>query len=246
MRRSRIAVLTAATAVLASGAFAASASALFHDVRVSEVHEDAGGGVTGDYAELQMFSAGQNALATHYIRFLDADGMALAEYPLPNVPNGESQRTVLVGNTGVPGADFTNAGVNVAASGGVCWNETNGGLGGIDCVIWGAFTGSTTPPSSPAGSPAAPAGLGAGQSLQRSLAPGCPTLLEAADDTNNSLTDFAIGPPSPRGNSVAPTEKPCTPAAKKKKCKKKKKKKKSGGSLYAAKKKKCKKKKKKK
>jgi hypothetical protein len=242
MGRRRIASLTAALALLASGIFAANAGASFHLVKVSEVHEDAAGGLLGDYAELQMYAAGQNLLATHWIRFLNVNGDALAEYELPNVPSGENQRTVLIGNTGVAGADFANAGVNVEASGGVCWNTTNGGLGGIDCVVWGAFNGAT-PPSSPAGSPAAPAGLGAGQSLQRKLTPGCATLLEAGDDTNNSAADFVVGAPTPRNNSVAPTEKACTGAAKAKKCKKQKKGK--GKSGAAAAKKKCKKKKKK-
>jgi hypothetical protein len=74
--------------------------------------------------------------------------------------------------------------------------------------------------------------------LRRSISAGCPTALEASDDTNNSAADFAVTSPNPRPNSVAPTETTCgttTPptgyptqpsgtgaATKKKKCKKKK------------------------
>jgi Ca2+-binding RTX toxin-like protein len=205
MSRRRIATLTAAATLALTGAYSSNASADHHLIKVSEVHN--GAAITGDYAELQMYADGQNLLGGHYIRFLDEAGAALAEYPLPNVAFGETQRTVLVGNTGVAGADFTNAGVNVKATGGaVCWNTLNLGMGGIDCATWGNFAGV---PSSAAGNPA-PA-LGADQSLQRTLAPGCATLLEEGDDSNNSAVDFALGTPTPRNNATAPTERPCVP-----------------------------------
>ena len=82
---------------------------------------------------------------------------------------------------------------------------------------------------------AAPApALTSGMALRRSISAGCPTALEASDDTNNSAADFAVTTPNPRKNSVAPTETACAPTvptappaqpnspgtAKKKKCKK--------------------------
>src|SRR5262249_37902142 len=60
-----------------------------------------------------------------------------------------------------------------------------------------------------AGTPA-PA-LTTGTALRRSIASGCPTLLEAGDDTNDSATDFAVTTPNPRPNSVTPTETSCSP-----------------------------------
>jgi hypothetical protein len=77
----------------------------------------------------------------------------------------------------------------------------------------------------------------------RSIARGCATQLDAADDTNNSAGDFSIAPPIQRSNATAPTEAPCTPTTTTttKKCKKKKHKR---HSAQSAKKKKCKKKKK--
>ena len=69
---------------------------------------------------------------------------------------------------------------------------------------WGTFSGSLTPPVAPN----APA-LAAGQSLSRSIAPGCATLLESADDTDSSAADFALGVPTPRPSSVTPTETAC-------------------------------------
>ena len=80
----------------------------------------------------------------------------------------------------------------------------------IDCVSWGAFTGAALLPSPP-GNPA-PA-IPDGSSLTRTIAPGCATLLEAGDDTNNSVTDFTLGAPSPRANAAAPTETECGAAA---------------------------------
>lgn len=46
-------------------------------------------------------------------------------------------------------------------------------------------------------------------SLTRSKAPGCPNLLEAGDDTNDSATDFSLAAPSGRLNSEPVTELPC-------------------------------------
>ncbi|MGZ5342597.1 MAG: hypothetical protein ACXWW8_07035, partial [Solirubrobacterales bacterium] len=111
----------------------------------------------------------------------------------------------------------------------------------IDCVTWGAFTGTgiVTTAGTPAGA------LNAGQSLTRSITANCATLLEIADDANNSAADFALTTPTPRNSGVTPTEFGCLPAATTatalatKKCKKKKR------SAVVAKKKGCKKKKKK-
>ena len=76
--------------------------------------------------------------------------------------------------------------------------------------------------------------------LTRRIDRGCPTLLESpADDVGPSSTDFTLTAPSPRNNSMAPTERACGTAAARKKCKKHKKK---PPSAYSAKKKKCKKK----
>jgi hypothetical protein len=242
MGRRRIASLTAALALLASGIFAANAGAAFHLIKVSEIHSEAG--IANDYYEFQMYADGQNFLTGHHVRIFDGAGMAIGDYPIPtNVANGQSQRTFTVGNTAL--SDFNYGGASVIPAGGaVCWNETGtlGAFGGLDCVSWGNYTPGAEALSSPAGAnaPAIPDG----QSLQRKLTPGCATLLEAGDDTNNSAADFVVGAPTPRNNSVAPTEKACTGAAKAKKCKKKKKGK--GKSGAAAAKKKCKKKKKKK
>jgi hypothetical protein len=185
---------------------ASSADAAYHLMKVREVHS---GGGTGDYVELQMYAGGQNFVSGHVIQTYDNGGNVLSTFTFPaNVANGDNQRTILVADGGTIGAtpDFVDASLNVAAGGGsVCFIDTLPS-NGIDCISYGV----TAPPSanpSPVGTPA-PA-LGAGQSLERSIARGCPTLLEPADDTNNSVSDLALASPSPRNNATAPTETAC-------------------------------------
>jgi Ca2+-binding RTX toxin-like protein len=209
----RIATLAALTLTATMG-LASSAKADHHLIMVREVHR--GATAAGDYVMLQMFADGENvALNTHYIDILDTGGMANAEYPLPTGMIGQNQRTILIGNTGVAGADFSDPGVVVPAQGAVCYDEngTYNGTNGIDCVAWGNFTGSTHPLSSPALPVALSGGnLGTNQSLVRTISRGCATQLDAADDTNNSAADFALGAPIGRNNATTPTEKPCTGA----------------------------------
>ncbi len=245
MTRSRIVALTAGVALIVSGLMAAGAGANYHLVKIREVHK--GATMAGDYVMLQMYAAGQNIFATHNVRFLDGTGSVVADYDLTNVPNGESQRTYLLGNS-VSGADQNEAGVYIGADGAVCYNELNGGglaSNGIDCVSWGNFTPTGEPLSSPA-QPNALTGLGGNQSLVRTITRGCATALDSADDTDNSAADFSVGAAIGRSNAGVPTEKLCTTTQKQNKCKKKKKKKGKGKAAAAKKKKKkkCKKKKK--
>lgn len=48
--------------------------------------------------------------------------------------------------------------------------------------------------------------------LRRTISPGCPTLLEPTDDSDDSAADFSPASPLPRPNSVAPGETRCTRA----------------------------------
>jgi len=215
VRGARKLALGAALALVGSMGLASTAQADHHLIMIREVHR--GATPQGDYLMLQMFADGQNvALNTHVIDILTSQGQANAEYPLPTGMLGQSQRTILIGNTGVAGADFQNAGVVIPQNGAVCYDETNGynGTGGIDCVAWGAFDGSTHPLSSP-GLPLALGGVGLapGQSLVRTIARGCATQLDSADDTNNSDADFALGTPIGRNNAATPTEHACNGTA---------------------------------
>jgi hypothetical protein len=267
-RKSWVFTTALSLALLGIGVIAASASASFHLTKIREV--SAGTGSDDSYVEVQMYAPGQNFLGNGAkLAVCDSSCSPVpAEFTgFSNVANGNSQDTVVFGDTGVGSKDF-NVNLNLQddeAGGAACYVSEPGFS---DCVSWGNFTGNTVlttnyDASAEPGSPA-PA-LSSGMALRRSISPGCPTALEASDDTNNSAADFAVTTPNPRPNSVAPTEATCSsgpptsnptaspPAKKKKKCKKRKRSSTTPGTgsgtanppAYAAKK-KCKKKKKRK
>ena len=199
-------------ALFVAAVAAAPASASFHLMKIREVHE---GGSNADYVELQMYSTGENFVGGHYLVTYDGVGNPFVTYQFPtSAPNGQTQRTILIADQNPIGVtpDFTVPTNNLfpGPNGSVCYlNQLTPAPLGIDCVSIGV----TAPPQgspSPVGSPVLPVdGLLPGQSVIRSIAPGCPTLLEAADDTDNSATDFALGTPNPRNNSMTPTEHAC-------------------------------------
>jgi hypothetical protein len=201
----------AAGLALAGLAFAAApAQAIFHFMKIREVHE--GGGAEADYVELQMYAGGQNFVSGHYLVAYDGAGNQFGmPYQFPSdAGNGENQRTILVADSSPIGVtpDFVIPGTNflVGTGGSVCFIDMLPSTG-IDCVSWGSGTMPPTTNPSPVGTPAAP--MSAGESLERTIAPNCLTLLEDADDTNDSATDFALATPSPRSNATPPTETAC-------------------------------------
>jgi hypothetical protein len=156
------------------------------------------------FVELQMHTSGQTVVAGHEITTYNAAGTEHSFLMTSAVPNGQSQRTILIGDTGVAGADFTDPGLGgtfPAAGGAACFPDASP----PDCVAWGSFSGSLPGQT---GKPAQ--AIPAGQSLTRSIARGCATLLEPGDDTDDSAADFEATTPSPRPNSTPPTETACT------------------------------------
>jgi hypothetical protein len=186
---------------------AASAVANFHLMKIREV--SAGSFTADGYVELQMWSAGQNYLNGHTIKLYNGTVLThtftFPSMPVPAVPNAANQSTILVGDVDAPGdPDFIESGFTLnEAAGAACFDSIP-----VDCVSWGTGTSATLPGT--AGTPAS--ALSSGMALRRTIAPGCPTLLESGDDTDNSATDFSLTSPGPRNNSVTPTETPCTPA----------------------------------
>jgi hypothetical protein len=212
-----------ALALLSLGPFAAIARADDSQIRISEVYSDANASLHSDYIELQMMADGQTIPAGSAIRLYNANASASVTFNFPpsvTLPASLSQRTLLLGWDDNPNADFSvNAGLNPPPAGGAaCYYRSVSPSPEIpvDCVSWGAFTGAVPSVGSPA------AALNAGQSLTRTEARGCATLLDAPDDTDNSAADFALATPSPRNNLQTPSEHPCPAAPVKKKCKKKK------------------------
>lgn len=194
---------------LASALAASPAFATFHEMSIREVYP------AGDssYVELQMWAGGQNFVTGHHLVIYGPSGAVADDFPFAsNVPNGANQSTIVVGDTSypltfdeMPPPDETDPSLNLStAAGAVCWTEGSP----PDCVAWGNFSGNGSLPSS-AGSPVAPGGVPAGIALRRSIVPGCPTFLEPTDDHDNSAVDFAVVSPSPRPNSVAPSETRC-------------------------------------
>lgn len=195
---------------------AAPAGATFHLIKVREVHP----GTNDDsYVELQMYAGGQNFLGGHAMTLYSASGTLVHSSAFSTaVPNGANQQTVLIGDTKVQEAfgvapDLVDSALSIPAAGGaVCWNA--GGFP-ADCVAWGNFSGGAAlqaATGTSVGTPAAPTGITAGKALQRTIAPGCPTLLEESDDSDGSATDFSEATPAPRNDSSPISEHTCAGA----------------------------------
>jgi hypothetical protein len=209
-------VLSILGALLVVLTAAPAAQATFHLIKVSEVYA----GVQDDsYVEMQMFAAGQNFLGGHSVTVYNAAGALTHTSTFPGtVASGENQRTVLIGDSAVEAKfgvkpDLVDTTLAISAVGGAaCWNA----LGfPADCVAWGNFSGGAAlqaATGTSAGTPVSPAGITVGKAIRRTIAPGCPTLLEESDDSNSSLADFAEVVPAPHNNASLPTEKTCAGA----------------------------------
>lgn len=203
----RIFALALAAAVACVLLLAPAAGATFHLIKVREVYPGSAASPDAEYVELQMYSAGQNLVGGHFVRAYDASGSVVATSTFPaNVSNSASQSTMVLATPQAEAefsfaadAALSPAGQLSPAGGAVCW-ET------IDCVSWGSFSGSLP---SPAGAPAASAGIPDGMALRRSIARGCATALDTADDSGLSQADFEAVFTSPRPNSIPPTEQAC-------------------------------------
>jgi hypothetical protein len=212
MNGKRSFLLALAIALVGLAGVASSASATFHLMKIREV--SSGTGVAdSSYVEIQMYAPFQNFLSNGAMLVrCDSTCSSPATFgSFTNVADSANQSTVLFGDTGIAGGskDF-NVNLNldsIEAGGAVCYLSEPGFS---DCASWGNFNDNSTLMANygtTAGTPA-PA-LTSGMALRRSTAPGCPTLLESSDDTNDSATDFSLTTPNPRSNSVAPTETAC-------------------------------------
>ncbi len=213
-RRARLALPLLVTALLLL--IAAPAQATFHLIKVREVHP----GTSDDgYVELQMFAAGQSLLSGHSMTLYNASGSLVHSSTFSaSVPNSANQQTVLIGDTRVQEAfgvapDLVDSGLTISAAGGAaCWNA-----GGIpaDCVAWGNFSGAAAlqlATGTSVGSPVSPRGITSGKAIRRTIEPGCPTLLEESDDSDNSAADFSEVTPAPRNDASPISEHTCAGA----------------------------------
>ena len=195
---------------------ASPAWASFHLIKVREVFPGTVARPNSGYVELQMYASGQNLVQLGELEVLSSAGTVTNSFtPSASVANGANQRTVLIADTEFssqfPGitADFTDAGLNLNPSGGaVCWPQTEPPFD--DCASWGSFSAKASLPSPGDAGPALPSGIPDGMAIRRTIAPGCATLLEDADDSNNSAVDFSAVSPAPRNNASTPSEHECT------------------------------------
>lgn len=180
------------------------AAATFHEMSIREVYPGSLAEPSSEYVELQMWRAGQNLVGGHTLRTYNAVGIETKNVLPSDVPNDANQSTILIATPEATShfglaadAALSPSSQLDPAGGAVCWES-------IDCVSWGNYS---KPLPSPAGT-AAPA-IADEMSLRRTIAPGCPTLLEPTDDRDNSALDFSAVFPAPRPNSVVPSERAC-------------------------------------
>jgi hypothetical protein len=191
------------------------AQASFHLIKVREIFPGTIAHPDSDYVELQMYAVGQSLVQFGELETLGPTGTVTSKFkPGSSVANSANQSTVLIADTEYSGQfpgvapDFVDEGLNLNPAGGaVCWPQTEPPFD--DCASWGDFSGQESLPSPGDSAPATPAGIPDGKALLRSIAPGCATFLENADDTNDSGVDFSTQAPNPRNNASPPTEKEC-------------------------------------
>lgn len=211
----RFAWIPLAAALAAALLAAPPAQATFHLMKIREVYP--GGSNNASYVELQMYAAGQTLVATHHLVAYNPDGSVNDDFQLTsNVTNGANQATILVADTNYsvvfderPAPDATDEKLNLSPAGGaVCWVEGSP----PDCVAWGDFSGPLPShiPEFKVGNPVSPGGVSPGEAIRRTIAPGCSTLLEATDDSDDSATDFSEQTPNPRDNASPIVETACT------------------------------------
>lgn len=187
-----------ATAILTCGAclLASRADAAFHLVKVSEVFTGTSAAPNAQYVELTMYAAGQNFVGTHAVKVFNASGTEVGSFTFgSSLANGTNQAKILLATTEAEAlfnitADLTMTAAIPAGGGKVCWDA-------LDCVAFGNYTAL---PDATVGTPITSIPLG--QSAQRRLdIAGGATVLDAADDTNDSKNDFTLGVPSPTNNA---------------------------------------------
>lgn len=188
-----------ATASLAALALTApAASAGVEELMVREVY--AGGAHNDSYVVLQASAPEQNFVTGHTLTAYGAAGTVIGAGTFQSdFTNGESQMALLIADTGYissfsggPAPNLSMPGLNLSPSGGaVCWED-------VDCVAWGSFSGETP---SPTGQNANAMTTSQRYVLNRDIDAGCPSALDADDDTDDSFADFSQQLPNPRNNS---------------------------------------------
>jgi len=183
--------------------------ATFHLMKVVEVYTGSVAAPNAHYVVLQMYASGQNLVNGHPVTVYDAAGNQIAQFTFPgNVSSGANQARILIATPEAVSffginADLTMSATMMRAGAKVCFDS-------IDCVAWGAYTGSASGVGTPFN---ASGGIPLGRAIARRLdIAGSPTVLDSGDDTNNCANDFVTAFPIPRnnaGSSGAPPASTC-------------------------------------
>jgi len=211
-RKLLLAGLVSAVALL----FAQQASAAFH---LNKIREISGTNMNQEdsFIELQMYVPNEQFVSGHNLTFYTETGSPAGSpitLPAPeHTLNGGNQRTILIGDSQVPGRDITvdlgffldsSQPNNIVDNGAVCFAAIP-----VDCVAWGgSFTGSTELPDGATATGTTAQALSHLSSFKRDISPGCATLLEAGADTNSGA-DFDLVPRDPTPNATTPVEQAC-------------------------------------
>jgi len=175
------------------------AMATFHLMKVVEIFPGTAASPSAQYVVIQMYASGQNLVGGHALTVFNGAGALVGTFTFAgNVPNGANQAKILIATSQAQtffgiNADLVMSASVLSAGGKVCWAGT------IDCVAWGAYSGTSAGVGTPFN---ASGGITSGRAAARRLnISGSSTVLDGGDDTDNSANDFAFASPAPRNNA---------------------------------------------
>ena len=178
------------------------ASATFHFMKVVEIFPGTVAAPNAHYVVIQMYASGQQFVGGNAITIFNGAGTLIATHTFQgDVANGANQSKILIATPEAQtffglAADLVLSPSLLVAGGKVCFAGT------IDCVAWGAYTGSAAGVGTPFN---ANGGLKLGQAAIRRLdIAGSAGVLDGADDTDNCANDFIFGMPAPQNNAGVP------------------------------------------
>lgn len=193
MRKALLSLAAGVTAMLVSG----SALANYHYIKIAEVFAGAPAAPNAHYVTLQMYADDQHFLSGHTLKIYNAAGVETGSVNLMDLAAGVDQKTILIGTASVTTAmgvapDFTMPALT-PAGGKVCFEPETAPF--FDCFSWGNYTGNLASTTAPF------AALTQGKAAKLVTTNGDPTILDGADDTDNSSVDFVAGTPAPKNNN---------------------------------------------
>src|SRR5512132_3313401 len=122
----------------------------FHLMKVKAVYSGSDAAPDAQYILLQMYAPGQNFVAGKQVVVSDTMGTTISTFTFPaDLPIGVDQSTILIATTqaqaffgpgGPLAADLAMPPVLQRLAGKVCFHDPLG-LGDLDCVAWGGYSG---------------------------------------------------------------------------------------------------------